>query len=119
MRRHRAGGHLWAFVYLAVRRLLELLVLLVRSNASKEIELLVLRHEIAVLRRRVKRPVFEPSDRALLTALSRLLPRERWAAFAVTPETLLAWHRRLVAKRWTYPTDVPGVRVWTPRRRRW
>jgi putative transposase len=103
MRRRRAASQLWAFAYLVLRRLLELLVLLVRSNASKEIELLVLRHEIAVLRRQVKRPVFEPSDRALLAALSRLLPRRNWDVFGVTPETLLAWHRRLVAKRWTYP----------------
>jgi len=91
-----------------LRRVLELLVLVVRSNASKEIELLVLRHEIAVLRRQIKRPVFDPSDRALLAALSRLLPRQKWAAFSVTPETLLAWHWRLVAKRWTYPHRHPG-----------
>ena len=81
MRRRRAGSQLWAFAYLVLRRVLELLVLIVRSNASKEIELLVLRHEIAVLRRQVKRPVFEPADRALLAALSRLLPRRRWNTF--------------------------------------
>jgi len=102
MRRRRAGSHLWALAYLVARRVLELLVLVVRSNACEEIELLVLRHEIAVLRRQVKRPVFEPSDRALLAALSRLLPRRNWDVFGVTPETLLAWHRRLVARRWTY-----------------
>ena len=103
MRRGRSSGQLWAFVYIALRRLLELLVLLVRRDASKEIELLVLRHEVAVLRRQVKRASFDPSDRVLLAALSRLLPRQRWSAFGVRPETLLTWHRRLVARRWTYP----------------
>lgn len=108
MRSRRAGSQLWAFAYLALRRLLELLVLALRSNASKEIELLVLRHEVAVLHRQVKRPVFEPADRALLAALSRLLPRRMWSTFGVAPETLLAWHRRLVAKRWTYSHRRPG-----------
>jgi hypothetical protein len=77
VKRTRVGSQLWAFAYLALRRLLELLVLLVRSDASKEIELLVLRHEVAVLRRQVKRRAFEPADRAFFAALSRLLPRRR------------------------------------------
>jgi putative transposase len=108
MRRRRAQSQLWAFAYLALRRLLELAVLLIRSDASKEAELLVLWHEVAILRRQVKRPAFDPADRALLAALSRLLPRRSWSAFGVTPETLLAWHRRLVARRWTYPHQRPG-----------
>jgi len=108
MKRNRAASQLWAFAYLALRRLLELLVLLVRSDASKEVELLVLRHEVSVLRRQVKRRSFEPADRALLAAWSGLLPRRRWNAFGVTPETLLGWHRRLVARRWTYPHRGPG-----------
>ena len=108
MRRYRASGQLWAFGYLAVRRLLELVVLLIRSDEVNEIELLALRHEVALLRRQVKRQSFEPADRALLAVLSRLLPRSRWACFGVTPATLLAWHRRLVARRWTYPHRSPG-----------
>jgi putative transposase len=108
MRGRRARGQLWAFVYLAVRRMLELVVLSLRSERVKEIELLALRHEVAILRRQVGRPAYRPSDRALLAALSRLLPRSSWGSFGVTPATLLAWHRRLVAKRWTYPYRSPG-----------
>jgi putative transposase len=95
-------------VYLLVRRLLELAVLLGRSEASKEIEILVLRHELTVLRRQVPRPRHQRRDRLLLAALSRVLPRPRWPAFAVTPQTLLRWHRRLVTRRWTYPSRRPG-----------
>jgi len=108
MRSAWARSQLWAFAYLAVRRVLELVVLLVRSDDAKEIELLALRHEVAVLRRQVKRQSFEPADRSLLAAFSRLLPRSRWGTFGVTPSTLLAWHRRLVARRWTYPHRRPG-----------
>jgi hypothetical protein len=99
---------MWAFIYLAIRRAFGLVILLARSDATKEIELLALRHEVAVLQRQVKRQSFEPADRAFLAALSRLLPRSRWASFGVTPSALLAWHRRLVARRWTYPHRSPG-----------
>jgi putative transposase len=108
MRRYRTSGQLWAFGYLAIRRLFELIVLLIRSDASKEIELLALRHEVAMLRRQVRRRSFDPADRALFAVLSRFLPRSRWTCFGVTPATLLAWHRRLVARRWTYPYRPPG-----------
>ena len=108
MRRHRARGQLWAFVYLAVGHLLGVVVLSFRSEPSKEIELLALRHEVAILRRQVGRSDYRPADRALLAALSRLLPRSSWGTFGVTPGTLLAWHRRLVAKRWTYPRRSRG-----------
>jgi putative transposase len=108
MRRSRTSGQLWAFGYLAIRRLFELIVLLIRSDASKEIELLALRHEVAMLRRQVRRRSFDPADRALFAVLSRFLPRSRWTCFGVTPATLLAWHRRLVARRWTYAYRPPG-----------
>ena len=95
--------------------MLEFVVLLARSDDAKEVELLALRHEVATLRRHVKRQSFEPADRALLAALSRLLPRSRWGAFGVTPATLLTWHRCLVARRWTYPHRAgrPSVPVGT------
>jgi putative transposase len=99
MRVHRPREQLWVFVYLAVQHLLGMVVLSFHSERSNEIELLALRHVVAVLRRQVGRPVYQPADRALLAALSRLLPRSRWGTFGVTPGTLLAWHRRLVARR--------------------
>jgi putative transposase len=94
----------WSFVYLALHRVLELMVLCWRSAGAKEVEILVLRHQLAVLRRQHPRPRLQPQDRALLTALSRLLPRRRWSIFVVTPQTLLRWHRRMVRRHWTYPT---------------
>jgi transposase InsO family protein len=97
-----------SFVYVLACRLFELVVLLVRCDSSKELEILVLRHELAILRRQTWRPRFTPSDRFLLTALSRVLPRRSWHVMLVTPETLLRWHRRLVARRWTYPHRPPG-----------
>ena len=95
-------------LYVVVRRLLEFVVLLGRGDRAKELEILVLRHELSILRRQVSRPRFEPHDRLLLAAFSRMLPRRSWTAFSVRPETLLAWHRRLVARRWTYPHRRPG-----------
>ena len=87
-------------VYLVVRRLLDCLMVLARRAASKDAELLVLRHENAVLHRQIGRVRYQPGDRLWLAALSRLIPRQRWAeVFAVTPATLLAWHRRLVTWR--------------------
>jgi putative transposase len=95
-------------LYVVVGRLLELLVLFARRDRAKELEILVLRHELSVLRRQAGRPRFEPHDRLLLAALSRLLPRRNWEVFLVRPETLLRWHRRLVTRRWTYPHRRPG-----------
>jgi transposase len=90
-------------VYLLVRCLLGCLMVLARDAVSKDAELLVLRHENAVLRRQIGRVRYQPSDRLWLAALSRLVPRRRWGeVFMVTPATLLAWHRRLVARKWDY-----------------
>ena len=90
-------------VYLAVRGLLGCLMVLTRRQMSKDAELLVLRHENTVLRRQISRVRYQPGDRLWLAALSRLVPRRRWGeVFAVTPATLLAWHRRLVARKWDY-----------------
>ena len=108
MRRDRARGQLWAFAYFAIGRLLQLVALADRSEREKNIEILALRHEIAVLRRQVGRSAYQPADRAFIAALSRLLPRSSWCCFSVTPETLLAWHRRLISRRWTYPHRPPG-----------
>ncbi|MCA1687546.1 MAG: integrase core domain-containing protein, partial [Actinobacteria bacterium] len=74
-----------------------------RDAVAKDAEILVLRHQLAVLRRQVARPRFSWSDRALIATLSRLVPRERWVAFLVAPETILRWHRALIRRRWTYP----------------
>jgi len=89
--------------YAVVRWVGRLAVLRFRSNDFKDLEILVLRHELSILRRRIPRPTISWTDRLLLTAASRLLPRPRWPSFFVTPATLLRWHRRMVAKRWTYP----------------
>jgi hypothetical protein len=89
--------------YLTLCRSIQLLALLGRGDASKDLEILVLRHQLSELRRQVPRPRLEPADRALLAAVSRVLPRVSWSCFLVKPETLLGWHRRLVAGAWTYP----------------
>jgi putative transposase len=94
---------IFSIACLLVRRLLGCLMVLARRQVSKDAELLVLRHENVVLRRQVSRVRYQPADRLWLVALSRLIPRRRWGeVFAVTPATLLAWHRRLVARKWNY-----------------
>jgi putative transposase len=97
-----------SFVYVVACRLFALVLLLARSERSKELELVVLRHELSILRRQARRPQLRESDRLVLAALSRVIPRRSWPAFLVTPETLLRWHRRIVACRWTYPHRRPG-----------
>src|SRR6266540_6704428 len=75
----------------------------VRSEHAKDVEIAVLRHQLEVLRRQVKRAEFRPADRAIVTLLSRALPRELWSSFLVTPGTIMGWHRRLVTRKWTQP----------------
>ena len=99
---------LLAVVYTLAQRVFTLVLLRFRSERSKDLELVVLRHELSVLRRQVSRPRLSDADRVFLCAASRLMPRPRWSAFVVTPETLLRWHRRLIARRWTYPRRGAG-----------
>lgn len=93
-----------SLVYQMARKLLATPAVLLRPNTPKEAELLVLRHENTVVHRHLTRPVrYEPADRACFAALSSLIPRRRWTqVFPVTPATLLAWHRRLIATKWGY-----------------
>src|SRR5271165_3623087 len=105
-------------ICLLVRRVLGLAVLVFRTDLAKDAELLVLRHENAVLRRHGSRARYEPADRIWLAALARLIPRNRWPdVFPVTPATLLAWHRKLAASKYDTnsrrnpgrPPTVPGI----------
>ena len=98
----------WSLAYGALRCILQFLVLVLRGDRSAQIEVLVLRHQVAVLRRQVHRPDLHRGDRVLLAALSRMLRRSSWDALFVTPATLPRWHRALVARRWTYPHRCPG-----------
>jgi putative transposase len=99
----------FSLAYWSLCRLLELAVLRRRSEREKEIEILLLRHQLRVLERQVARPQLTQADRALVAAFSRVLPRRAWRrSLFVTPATLLRWHRELVARRWTYPHRRPG-----------
>jgi putative transposase len=99
---------LWSLAYLVVRNLFALVWLLARPRRSKELEILVLRHQLLMLRRQARQPKLTRADRTLLAALSRSLPRVAWSGFPVKPETLLRWHRQLVARRWTYAQRAAG-----------
>ena len=90
-------------LYLLCCQVLQWLALLARSSAARDAELLLLRHEVAILRRQVTRPRVDWADRAVLAGLARLLPRPVWRGLFVQPATLLRWHRDLVRRRWTYP----------------
>jgi hypothetical protein len=90
-------------IYLIFIQVLSWLLLFARSSAAKDVELLVLRHEIAVLRRTTRKPRLDWADRTILSALIRLLPQTLRRHRLVTPSTILRWHRRLVAKKWIYP----------------
>jgi len=98
--------------YTALQWILQLAVLRGQSNEFKDLEIIVLRHELAILRRRTRRRAMSWTDRLCLAAASRVLSRAQWRAFIVTPATLLRWHRRLVAKRWTFARRVgrPPIR---------
>jgi putative transposase len=98
--------------YVLLRWLLEFVALRARSKEFQELEIIVLRHELAIFQRKTRRPAITVVDRVLLALASRLLPRARWRSFIVTPATLLRWHRRLVASRWTSarPVGRPPMR---------
>ena len=91
-------------IYLMFTKLVGWIVLRTRSDTTKDIEILVLRHQLAVLQRRTPRPQISWSDRAVITALARPLPARRRRGFLVTPATILRWHRQLLRCRWTTQT---------------
>src|ERR1035437_9324847 len=97
-----------SFLYRLVRRVFEAARVQRLDAAAKDAEILVLRHQLAVLRRQVDCPRFTWSDRAFVALFACLVPRECWRSFLVTPQTILGWHRSLVKKRWTYPHRGPG-----------
>src|SRR2546421_2666054 len=108
MRIQRPLVESFALAYWLLRRLIELLLLLARSEQKKEVEILLLRHELQVLRRQVARPQLRPPDRVVLSALSQILPPLRLRSLLVQPETLLRWHRELVRRRWSFPAHPLG-----------
>lgn len=97
-----------SFLYRAFCRILQLVRLIGRSNVDLAVEVVMLCHEVAVLRCQVHRPILQPADRAVLAGVARLLPRRRLGRIFVQPATLPLWHRDLIAKHWTHPRGRPG-----------
>src|SRR6266498_3164469 len=89
-------------LYLIVKVAARLLALGRSNGSSRDLEILVLQHQVRVLQRKAGRPRLRPLDRAVMAAASRILPRERWVSFIVTPQTILRWHREVVRRKWTY-----------------
>src|SRR3990170_6711092 len=96
------------FLLSLIARAVARLVASSADEGSKDIEILVLRHQLKVLRRQIGRPRLRPVDRALLAVAARALPRDRWASLMVAPQTPLRWHRELVKRKWTYPSKRTG-----------
>jgi hypothetical protein len=101
---------LFALVYLLLRRLVQRITGSPKHLPETEVEVVVLRHQLKVLQRQLGRPRLRRSDRLFMAALSRVLPRGRWSAFAVSPQTLLRWHRELVRRKWTFRRKSTGGR---------
>jgi putative transposase len=105
---------LFSILYLILRGMLRL-VPAAEGGREREVEILVLRHQLKVLSRKAGRPRLRRTDRAFLAAVSRMLPRERWTSFLVGPTTLLLWHRELIRRKWTIVANGQGARPY-PRR---
>ncbi len=101
---------LLALVYLLLRRVVRLIAGSSNELMDTEVEVVVLRHQLMVLKRQVGRPRLRRRDRVFMTAISRALPRARWSSFVVSPQTLLRWHRELVRRKWTYARRSAGGR---------
>ena len=98
---------LFALAYLLLRRLVQL-VTDSSNDLTRDIEVVVLRHQLMVLKRQAGRPRIRRRDRLFMAAISRALPRARWSSFVVSPQTLLRWHRELVRRKWTYAHAQPA-----------